>query len=145
MTQPNTESRLRTALLGLTGLMFAGTPVELLLADHTAETNQFIPFVTCALAAAAIAAVLMRPQRVTVMVARAVMLLNIGGGLLGMGLHLAGNYAFESEIRSNAAAGELILETLKGVNPLLAPGMLVFMAVVVLIALYGHPAANPQP
>lgn len=136
---PTVDTHLRSALLIVVAFMFAGTPVELLLADHTAETAQFIPFLLCGAAFIAILAVLVRPRRTTLRILRGVMVLNILGGLLGMVLHLIGNYNFEREIRPNAQAADLIADTLKGVNPLLAPGMLIFFAVVALIAVYNYP------
>lgn len=141
MTSQN-ESSIRKALLVLASVMFAGTLVELWLADHTQEPAQFVPFVLCILGLLALLAVLFRPSRNTLRALQATMLLNIVGGLVGIGLHLAGNYTFEQEIRPNAAANELILDTLKGANPLIAPGLLVFIALMVLIAIYRHPAGR---
>jgi hypothetical protein len=134
------ENRLRQMLFIITACVFLGTPVELLLHDHTGETLQRIPFFLCASGLIAVVAVLIRPQRITVRAVRVIMPIVAAGGLLGIGLHLFNNVAFEQEIRPSAEAGEALLAGLKGANPLLAPGILVFAAIVALVATYAHPA-----
>lgn len=90
----------------------------------------------------AVLGALLRPQRLTLWALRAAMLVVGLGGLAGMVIHLLENLAFEQEIRPNAAAAELFGEALKGASPLFAPGVLVFAALVALIATYAHPALN---
>ncbi len=70
---------------------------------------------------------------------RIAMLVTVAGGVFGMAIHLYTNFTFEQDIRPNAAVGDLILSTLKGAAPLLAPGILVFAALIALIATYYHP------
>jgi hypothetical protein len=134
------EDRLRRTLLLLVALVFPGTVAELILEEHTKETLQWIPFILCAAGFMVVIAVLLRPERATLLALRVVMVIVAGGGLLGMGLHLLNNYEFAHEIRPNAASTDLILPALKGANPLFAPGILVFAAVVALAATYYHPA-----
>jgi hypothetical protein len=131
---------MRVALLILAVFIFAGTLVELLLEEHTQEALQYIPFVLCGLGIAVIVAALLRPVRRTILALRRSMGVIVAGGLLGMGLHLYRNFLFEQEIRPNAAAADLLLETLQGASPLVAPGILSFAALMVLIAIYDHPA-----
>jgi hypothetical protein len=140
MTDSTVENRLRRLLLIISAFVFLGTPVELWLEDHTGETLQWIPFLLCAAGLIAAVAVLIRPQRMTILALRITMPIVAAGGLLGMGLHLLNNVAFEQEIRPSAAAGEALLAGLKGASPLLAPGILVLAAVVSLAATYYHPA-----
>lgn len=140
------ENRLRRFLLILTAVVFPGTVLELLLEEHTKETIQWIPFVLCAAGFIVVIAVLRRPQRSTVMALRLVMVFVAGGGLLGMALHLWNNYTFVQEIHPNTPATDLALSALKGANPLFAPGILVFAAVVAIAATYYHPALRkPEP
>lgn len=143
MTDAETDGRIRRFLLGLTGLIFALTPVELWLADHTGEPAQAIPFVLCGLGLAAVAGVLLRPQRWTLVGLRATMVLVAAGGVVGGALHLLGNVRFEQEIRPSATLAEAFLSGLKGANPLLAPGLLVIAALIALAASYHHPAMKP--
>lgn len=134
------ESRIRRSLLLLAAFIFLGTVVELVLEEHTKDTIQYLPFVLCVAGFITVLAVLRRPVRASLLALRITMVLTAAGGLLGTVLHLYNNFAFEQEIRPNAAAGDLLMATLKGANPLLAPGILAFAAIIALIATYYHPA-----
>lgn len=144
MTAETIDLRLRRFLLMLTGFIFLGTFGELILEEHTKETLQFVPFILCVIGFISVAAVLLRPQRSTVLALRITMVVVALGGLLGMGIHLLNNYEFEQEIRPNTALGDLLINTLKGANPLLAPGILAFAAIVALVATYYHPSLARQ-
>jgi hypothetical protein len=142
MRQTAVEAQIRQFLLTLAALIFLGTPVELLLQDHTEESIQWIPFVLCAFGLITVVAALLRPGRNSLIIVRSVMLVVAAGGLLGMGLHLLGNFEFEQEIRPNGTFLEVAQAALKGANPLLAPGILIFTSLVVWIATYHHPALS---
>ncbi len=144
MTSEIVDLRLRRFLLMLTGFIFLGTIGELVLEEHTKETLQFVPFVLCIIGFISVAAALMRPQMSTVLGLRVTMIVVALGGLVGMGIHILENFEFEQEIRPNAEVGELFINTLKGPNPLLAPGILAFAAIVALLATYYHPALASQ-
>jgi hypothetical protein len=120
--------------------MCAGTIIELLLAEHTEDLIQFIPFVLCGLGLAAVAVALLRPGRGTLLALRAVMGLLLVGSLLGVYEHFEGNLAFEQEIRPAATFGAVWLDVLKGAAPLLAPGILAVVAVIAIASTYYHPA-----
>lgn len=134
------EYRLRNFLLVVTLFVLLVTLVELVLEEHTGEPVQWIPFVLCGLGLIAVLAALLRPQRSTLLALRFVMTLVALGGVLGIGLHVVNNFAFELEIRPNAAVGDVVMDALKGANPLLAPGILIFAALLALAATYYHPA-----
>lgn len=140
MTPEHIESRLRRFLLLVTASIFVATPVELVLEEHTKEPLQLIPFVLCGVGLLTIVAALLHPQRTTMLALRGIMLLVALGGLLGIGLHLLSNFEFEREIRPNTTMGDAIINTLKGANPLLAPGILVVAALIAVAATYYHPA-----
>ncbi|MFN8419005.1 MAG: hypothetical protein U0528_07145 [Anaerolineae bacterium] len=140
MTAEQALNRLRVFLLLFCAFIFTGTVLELLLEDHTEETLQLIPFALCAFGIISIVAVLLRPSKMTLTILRVVMLAVAFGGILGVVLHLNGNVGFEQEIRPNAAYTEVFLRAFKGGNPLLAPGILAFTAVVAFAATYYHPA-----
>jgi hypothetical protein len=140
VTRDGVEGRLRRFLLLVTASIFVGTPVELMLEDHTKEPLQLIPFVLCGVGLLTVVAALVRPQKATLFALRVTMLLVAIGGLLGIGLHLWNNFEFEREIRPNAAMGDALMNTLKGANPLLAPGILVVAALIAVAATYYHPA-----
>lgn len=132
--------RLRLFLLVLAGLVFAGAVVELVLSEHTETLVQWIPFILSGLGIAAILAALFRPQRLTLMALRLVMVLVVLGSLLGVYEHLANNIGLELEIRPNATVVSVFMEGLKGASPLLAPGMLAVAAIIAIAATYYHPA-----
>lgn len=138
------EGRLRRFLLVVVAVLCAGTILELLLADHTKEPNQLIPFALCGLGIGVSLAVLWRPGQITIRVLRIVMVGMALGSLLGMWLHFSGNYAFQVDIRPNGASGDSILAALKGAAPLLAPGILALAAVLALAATYDHPALQHE-
>jgi hypothetical protein len=133
------EQRLRRAMLALAGGIFLGTPVELWLNEHTKERLQYIPFVLCGLGVLAVVGVVFSPTPITLWFLRGSMVLATVGSLLGMYEHLAGNFAFELEIRPNATHQEVVMDALHGANPLLAPGVLAIAAIIALIATYHHP------
>jgi hypothetical protein len=140
MIETAVDNRIRHWLLLLSLLSLGATVVELLLQDHTGEPLQLLPFALCAIGIAAIIIMLMRPVQSSLFGLRLAMLIVGGGGVLGAIIHLQRNIAFEQEIRPNAALVDAILNGLKGASPLLAPGTLVFAALVALIATYRHPA-----
>jgi hypothetical protein len=133
------DQRLRRLLLALAGFVFLATPVELWLVEHTESLTQYIPFVLCGLGVVAVVGVLLSPQRITLWFLRGVMLLVLAGSLFGMVEHLEGNIGFELEIRPNATTSDVLMDALRGGNPILAPGMLVVGALIALIATYYHP------
>lgn len=132
--------RLRRFLLINVALLFAATILELALSEHFQETLQLIPFVLSAAGLLAVGAVWFRPTRGTILTLRGVMLLIMLGSLTGVLLHLRGNFAFELDIRPNAALGDVVLEALTGAAPLLAPGILALGALLAIAATYYHPA-----
>jgi len=138
------ERRLRRALLVLAGGIFLGTPVELWLNEHTESRTQYIPFVLCGLGVLAVVGMLLSPRPATLWFLRGTMILTAAGGLLGIYEHIAGNFAFELEIRPNATYSGVVMDALRGGNPLLAPGILTVAAIVALIATYYHPGFNAK-
>jgi hypothetical protein len=134
--------RLRHFLLYVSAFICAGTIVELWLTEHYSEAPQFIPFAMCALGLLALGWMLARPRRRAVLTLRGVMALVAGSSLLGVALHLINNFQFELEIRPNTAPTDVILEALRGANPLLAPGVLLLAALLAWAATLDHPALN---
>jgi hypothetical protein len=134
------ETRLRRALLLLAVLGLGAALIELLLEDHYQEPLQFIPFGLCAIGLPALVAALARPSAATLRVLRWVMLVVALGGALGVTIHLLGNFNFEQEVHPTLAIGQRLINTLKGADPLLAPGSFTFAALLALLATYAHPA-----
>lgn len=137
-------ARLRRFLLGLAAFICVGTMVELALAKHWEGPTQLLPFLLVGLSLVAIGAVLINPQPGRLRLLRWVTTVTLAGSLFGVFEHLEHNIEFALEIRPNAAVGDVFLEALAGGNPLLAPGILAFMAVLALAATYYHPALQKQ-
>jgi hypothetical protein len=137
-------ARLRRFLLGLAAFICVGTMVELALAKHWEGPTQLLPFLLTGLSLVAIGAVLINPQPGRLRLLRWITTVTLAGSLFGVFEHLEHNIEFALEIRPNAAVGDVFLEALAGGNPLLAPGILAFMAVLALAATYYHPALQKQ-
>ena len=137
-------NRYRTFLLLAAGCSCVFTVVELWFEEHTGSTSQLIPFVLCGLGAAAIAAALFRPRRITIKLLRVVMGVMLFGTLFGLYEHLEHNWEFAREIRPNATFSVLLDDTLYGANPLLAPGILALAAILAIAATYFHPVLQTR-
>ena len=144
MTAELLVSRFRAFLLLVAGVICLFTLVELWAEEHTEGVVQMIPFFLCGLGGAAIAAALIRPQRTIVRLLRVVMAAMLVGSLFGLFEHIEHNLEFASEIRPNATFSVLLMDTLHGANPLLAPGILALAAVLAIGATYYHPALQAQ-
>ena len=73
------------------------------------------------------------------------MMLFVGSGVLGVGLHYRGNHEFEREMYPTMAGMELVRNTLTGATPVLAPGSMALLGLVGLAAVHrlssGHQGA----
>jgi hypothetical protein len=145
MSPADILARLRRFLLALSIMLFCGTVVELLLVNHKEDFVQLIPFVLCGLGVITALAVLLRPQRMTVLVLRTCMILVVCGSVFGIYEHLSNNISFQREIKPNAPMADVLMSAIAGGNPLLAPGTLAIAAVLALAATYYHPALSAPP
>ncbi|HZH91237.1 MAG TPA: hypothetical protein VEX70_11540 [Pyrinomonadaceae bacterium] len=144
MSAADILSRLRRFLLAFSIMLLGGALLELWLIGHMQDPVQFIPFVLCGMGALAALAALLRPRRVTLWGLRVCMTLVVLGTLLGVYLHVEGNYELQREISPNAPTGETVFGALGGANPLLAPGVLAVAAVLALAATYRHAALGNE-
>jgi len=129
----------RRGLLWVLAFAFVGLEAELLLLGHTEEWTQWIPVVGLGLALLALGVVALRPSRLAVQLFRILMGLLIVAGIAGLILHYRGNAEFELETRPSMAGLELIRKSLTGATPALAPGSLVPLGWLGLIAVWKHP------
>jgi hypothetical protein len=142
MSDATVLSRLRQFLLGMSALLFVGALVELWLINHTEDPVQLIPFALCGLGLVAVLVVMLRPHRAALLALRVCMGLVVLGSFLGVYLHLEGNLGFHRELHPNASTGNLLMGTLGGANPLLAPGILALTAALAVAATYYHPSLH---
>lgn len=137
--------RFRVFLLALAAFMCVGTVIELVLANHLQEPIQVVPFVLCALAFVTILAVLFKPKAATIWTMRVVMGALVLGSLVGVYEHVQSNWEIVLETKPNLPTAEIFWTALRGAAPLLAPGILVLVAVLAVAATYYHPALQKIP
>ena len=125
--------------LGTIGLL-----IELLLLGHWVSTAQLIPLATLGLMLIVTGLVAARAEPRTLQAFRVLMVWAVASGLMGIGLHLRDNVAFEREIVPDASGASILWHALQGATPLLAPGALVQLGLIGLIFAYGHPGLRHQ-
>jgi len=140
-TERREDSRLlRRLMLGVMLVGIAGLMAELLLLEHYDGVWQWIPLVCLGAGFVASAAVWLRPSRGAVRVLRALSVVYIAAGALGVYLHMDGNIEFERELNASLTGLPLLVEALRGATPALAPGALAQLGLLGLVLAYRHPA-----
>ena len=134
-----TEQVLRRALLGMAALVGAGTAGELALLGHVESPPQLVPFVAIGIGVFAVVALWAAPGRATVRAARIVGGVLVLAAVFGLWEHVEHNYQFEAEIRPAAELGELLVPSLFGGNPALAPGAVAVMGLLLGLATLRDP------
>lgn len=133
------EQRLRRFLLALTGFIFIGTVLELILLEHFQETLQFTPFILSGVGLCTVVAAWAAPSRISLLILRWVMAAVALGSLIGMYLHFNGNLEFTMEINPSFTLSEALWPAIKGSYPLLAPGILLIAGILGMAVTYRHP------
>ena len=141
---PTVEERLRGFLFILAGALYLGTIVELVLANHTKQAIQWLPFALCAAGLAAVAAAWLRPNRGTLWTLRIIMGTAAFGSLIGVYEHITSNLDVVRETKPALALWPAVWLAAHGAAPLLAPGILAVAACVAVAATYYHPALAAQ-
>jgi hypothetical protein len=137
---------LRQLLLALLLFALAGIAVELLLLRHYEDAWMLAPFVVSAIAAAATLVRLVRPGAASVRWLRASMLLLLAAGAAGVWLHYAGGLEFQTDMDPTLSRSQLFWKVLHmQAPPALAPGVLVQLGLLGLIATYKDPLASKDP
>jgi len=137
--EPLTLSRIRSILLVTLVLGAAGMLAELLLIGHDESTSQFVPLVLLGSGIVLAGLLLARPTAAGVRLLQLVMVIFLGSGILGVGLHYQGNEEFELEMYPSLSGRALVTKTLTGATPVLAPGSMSLLAIVGLVFTYRHP------
>jgi hypothetical protein len=141
--EPRTLAVIRRVLALLLLAAMAGTTTELLLLEHDEDLSQLIPLALLAAGAAALITTLVRPRPAAIALFRALMVLLIAGGGLGLALHFKANLEFQRELTPDGALSELIWKALAAKTPpALAPGTLAQLGCLGLIYAYRLPAAS---
>ena len=134
------DRRLRRFLLFLSVLALVTTLVELWLQNHDQELLQWLPWGLSGLGLLALIFALVRPNRLSLYLLRGVMAVVGLGSLVGITVHLLRNIEFQQDIHPTQTFSDYFVAALKGAAPLLAPGALLFAALIALAATYHHPA-----
>ena len=131
---------LRRLLLAVVLLGILGLVAELVLLEHTEDPLQWIPLVLLGVGLVCTLGAWLRPAPGTLRCLQLVMVLFVAAGALGLYLHYRGNVEFELESDSALRGLALAWEALRGATPSLAPGAMVQLGLVGLLATYRHPA-----
>src|SRR5262245_11116093 len=117
-----------------------GTTAELLMLDHRDSFTKLIPFGVFTIGIVVTALVAFRPTPLTLNVFRAVMLLFVATGIVGLYFHYRGNVEFELEMSPALKGWALIRGALTGATPTLAPGAMSQIGLLGFLFTWRHPA-----
>lgn len=134
----------RRLLLTILLLGIVGISLELWLMAHTEDFYQLIPLWLAGAAIVAAPLVALRPSIGTIRLFRAVMVLFLLSGVVGMVLHFQVNLEFQTEM-DPALAGMALLRKaiLAKTPPALAPGAMIQLGLIGLAYTFRHPALVP--
>jgi hypothetical protein len=144
MNSEQSLARMRQFLLIISAGVFVMTVTELFFLSHWTETIQILPFVLSGWGLIALLLAYFRPSPATIKSLRWSMIVIGLCSLIGIYEHMSNNLGFQMEIQPNSTTWELILATLEGANPVLAPGILMLGAATGWTAVYGQSLLEPQ-
>lgn len=144
MSSSDAISLLRRGLLALLAFGSVGLLAELVLLEHYDEPAQWIPLVLVVITLATIVWHWADGRKPSLRIFQMVMLLLVVAGMVGVFLHLQGNYEFERELSPDGGGLAFWLEVLRGATPTLAPGTLVQFGLLGLLYAYRHPLLTSQ-
>jgi hypothetical protein len=144
LVEPASLSAIRRLLLLLLVVFMAGTATDLMLLDHHEGVWQMVPLAVIALGLLAVAAAAASGGAGAILLMRVAMALFIGAGMLGLGLHYAGNSEFQRELDPSLAGWDLFVKAVTAkAPPALAPAAMMQMGLLGLLYTYRHPALRP--
>lgn len=139
-----TEGRLiQRRLLWIMLIGTAGTAGELMLLEHTESAWQWSPVVALVAGFFACIVVLFSESKAASGVLRLLMATFLLLGTVGLFQHYKGNVEFELEMYPTRGGLELFWESLKGATPTMAPGAMILLGLVGLVA-FTRPAKGPD-
>lgn len=125
-------------LLGITG-----TAGELILLEHTESPWQWSPVVALAVGSLVCLLVLFSERNAAAVAFRLMMASFLLMGTVGLYLHYKGNVEFELEMYPTRDGFELVWESLKGATPTMAPGAMILLGLVGIVA-FMRPTKGPD-
>lgn len=108
--------------------MLIGTVLELLLLKHYEDTFQLIPIICIALVMLTAVVLVFIKTRLIKTVFKSILLITALSGLYGGYLHLCANFEFEIEMTPTASNWDVLVESLSGALPTLAPFSMIVLA-----------------
>lgn len=130
----------RRLALYLLLLSTVGIATELVLLEHYADPWQWAPLALLGLGLVSAGALALGATRARVRTLQAVMAAQVLTAALGIFLHLRSNVEFELELRPSIGGTQLVVETLRGAIPALAPGAMAQLGLLGLLFCFRHPA-----
>ena len=135
-----TLARLRRALFVVLGGGYVGISAELLLTGHYEDVLQLVPLAISVVSLVALAWYGAGGRAGSLRMLRAMMYLSLASGGIGAILHYRGNTEFELERAPDLSGFALFREAMTGATPALAPGTMILLGAIGLLATYRHPA-----
>lgn len=136
-----TLSRVRIALLALTGVAIGGMAIELLFLAHYQDATQVIPLAAAGAALVAVIWTLVRPGPLAVRTLQFVMLAFVAAGIVGVTMHAEANAAAQREAEPGLAGRTLVWRVVTTPQPpVMAPLLMVQLGLLGLLYTYRHPA-----
>lgn len=110
--------------------MLIGTGVELYLINHYEDYLQLIPLMLIGLSLGIILTLFFERSHFVMLTAKILLLLIALSGFYGVFLHLKANFEFEKEMKATESSWNLMVESLSGALPALAPLSMVILALI---------------
>lgn len=134
------SERWRRLALYLLLFSIVGVLAELYFLEHFEDRPQWIPVVLLGVGVIVGGWVATTASRAAVRALQTLMGLYLISGGLGIFLHLKSNVEFELELHPDVGGMELLMESLSGAMPALAPGTMVQIGLLGLLVCFRHPA-----
>mgnify|MGYP001370625975 FL=1 len=132
----------RRLALYLLLLSTVGIATELVLLEHYADPYQWAPLALLGFGLVASSALALAAEPARVRALRAVASAQVLAAAVGIFLHVRSNVEFELELRPSIGGSELVVETLRGAIPALAPGAMAQLGLLALLVCFRHPAES---
>ena len=136
---------MRNALLAILVLGLVGTEVELFLLKHTEGFWQIVPLAAIGIALIVVVWCAVSPSTKSLGALRLIMTVFLIAGTIGVVQHFTGNIGYERESNPGLAGAELYKAAAMGSTPLLAPGVMLQLALIGLLYAFRHPALTTTP
>ncbi|MBI2149367.1 MAG: hypothetical protein HYU27_02025 [Acidobacteria bacterium] len=131
---------IRSILLGTIVFTLIGMGFELVFLGHVEGVAQLLPLALIAAALLLLGWYAAARTGSGIRSFQVVMALFIGGGILGIVLHVRSNMEFARDMYPNIERMELFRKTVAGALPALAPGSMIAIGLIGLAYTFRHPA-----